>query len=465
MSDFNFELLQVTQEQLEENKVKLSIQVDAEVFKQGLRMVYNRNKGYFNIPGFRKGKAPRMIIEQYYGKDVFYEDTINLIMEGAYANALDKSGIDAVYRPEVELGEIDEAKGLQFFAQVYTRPEVTIDGYYGLTYPKIEIEPTEDEIQTALRNEQEKNARHVSAERPAQLDDIVNINFTGYADGEPFEGGKGEYVDLTLGSGRFIPGFEDQLIGYKTGDDVIVNVTFPEDYDHKDLAGKPAVFEVEIVDVKERQLPALDDEFAQDISEFDTLAEYRANLIDKIRKNKEANIENTKRSRLVQQLADLVTVDVPEVMYTGRLDDMLDSYRRQIEMQGMDFENYLRFSGLSEAHLRTGWQKQARQEVNSSLALGAIADKEGIELSDEEFTEKFGEMSGIKDEELTKYIDNMHPRRKADLIRSFRCDKALDFVAEQAIATDEPFPIMEGFDNFDDLDNDDIIDIEPTEEA
>jgi len=445
------DLTQVQHEQLEENKVKLTIRVDAEAFKQSLRTVYNKNKGYFNIPGFRKGKAPRVIIEQYYGKDVFHEDAINLIMEDAYSHALEKSGVDAIYRPDVDLGEVSETEGLQFFAEVYTRPSAEIDAYYGLTYPKVELDPTEDEIQSALRAEQEKNSRQVSVDRAAEMQDIVNINFTGYVDGEPFEGGKGDLVDLTLGSGRFIPGFEDQLVGAKTGDDVKVNVTFPEDYGHADLAGKAAVFEVEIVDVKAKELPELDDDFAQDISEFDTLAEYRADITEKIRKNKEANLDHGKRTHIMQQLAKMVVANVPDVMYTGRIEDMLDSYRRQVESQGMDFENYLRFSGMTENQLKAGWQGQAKQEVDSSLALGAIADKEGIEVTEAEFAEKFGEMSGMKDDELTKFIETMHPRRKVDLTRSFRNEKALDFVLEKAIATDEPFPVVEG----------EVIDAEP----
>jgi len=457
MSEFNMDATQVTQEQLEENKVKLSVQVDTEVFKQSLRTVYNKNKGYFNIPGFRKGKAPRVIIEQYYGKDVFYEDAINGLLEEVYTYALDKSGIDAVYRPDIDLGTVSESTGLEFFAEVYTRPAVSIDGYMGLTYPKAEIEPTEDEIQTALRNEQEKNARQVSVERAAQMDDIVNINFTGYVNDEPFEGGKGELVDLTLGSNRFIPGFEDQLVGANVGDDIKVSVTFPEEYNHAELAGKPAIFEVEIVDVKEKQLPELDDEFAQDISEFDTLADYRADIVEKMRKNKEENLDNNKRTHLMKQLGNLVVANIPEVMYTGRLDDMLDGYRRQIEMQGMDFENYLRFTGMTEDNLRGGWHAQAKLEIDSSLALAAIAEKENITLNDEEFAAKFIEMSGRKEDEANKLITDMHPRRKADLHRSFLCDKAMDFVIENAIATDEPIPTV------DDLIPGDVVDVVPEE--
>jgi len=440
MSKFDMSATQVEKAQLEENKVKLTIQIDAEAFKQSLRAVYNRNKGYFNIPGFRKGKAPRVIVEQYYGKEVFHEDAINGLLEDAYEYALEKTGTKAVYRPDFDLGPVNEADGVTVYAEVYTHPAVSIDGYYGLTYPKSDPEPTEEDIQKALRAEQDKNARHVSADRPAEMDDITTINFKGFVDGEPFEGGAGEFVDLTLGSGRFIPGFEEQLVGYKTGDDVKVEVTFPEDYNHADLAGKDAVFEVEIVDVKAKEMPELDDDFAQDISEFDTLAEYRADLVEKLRKNKEAENDHAKRTHIMKELTKLTVVDVPEVMYTGRIDDMMDSYRRQIQMQGMDFENYLRFSGITEANLRSGWQAQAKLEIDSMLALDAVAQAEGMSISDEEFRTEFLKMPGVKEEEADKLIAEMHPRRKEDMTESFLCDKALEFVLEKAIATDEPFP-------------------------
>ena len=442
MSTIDKNLTTVTTEQLEPNKSKLTIQVNEEAFKNSLRAVYNRNKGYFNIPGFRKGKAPRMIIEQHYGKDIFYEDAINHILEDAYSEALDKSGIDAIYRPDIDLGEVSESTGIAFTAEVFTRPAVAIDGYMGLTHPKFESEPTAEEIDNALRHEQEKNARQISVERAAALEDIVNINFTGYVDDEPFEGGKGEFVDLTLGSGRFIPGFEEQLVGAKTGDDVKVNVTFPEDYGHTDLASKAAVFEVEIVDVKEKQLPELNDDFAQDISEFDTLAEYRDDIAERIRKNKTDNLENDKRGHIMEKLGKMIVADVPEVMYTGRIDEMFDSYRRQVEMQGMDIENYLRFSGLTEQGLRNGWQAQAKLEIDSLLALEAIADKEKIQVDEAEFLEKFKEASGMEGDNVAKTIEEMHTRRKKDLHRSYRCDKAMDFVMEHAIATDEPDPLV-----------------------
>jgi trigger factor len=458
MSSFNLEKTQISQAELEENKVKLSIHVDAEVFKEGLRAVYNKHKGHFNIPGFRKGKAPRKVIEQHYGRETFYEDAINNLLEPVYAYALEQTGIDAVYRPDIDLGAVDEATGLEFFAEVYVRPAVEIDGYLGLPYPKEEAEPTESEIQDTLRAEQEKNARQVSVGRPARLDDIVNINFTGYTDGVPFEGGKGDMVDLTLGSGRFIPGFEEQLIGKVTGDDVQVNVTFPEEYGHKELAGKPALFEVEIIDVKEKQFPELDDDFAQEISEFDTLDEYRADITEKMRKTKGDNLDNNKRAFLMQQLGKMITANIPEVMYDAQLDDMTDAFRRRIESQGMDFDTYLRYANMTETALRNGWKAQARMEVQSTLALGAIAAKEGFEVTDEEFNEKFGEMANLKDDALTRAVERLHPRRRVELKRAFLCDKAMDYVLANAVATDEPMPVIDApFIG-------DVIDIDPMEE-
>ena len=456
MSKFDMSLTQVESAQLEENKVKLTIQIDADVFKQSLRAVYNRNKGYFNIPGFRKGKAPRVIVEQYYGKEVFHEDAINGLLEDAYEYALEKSGTKAVYRPDIDLGPVSETDGVTVYAEVYTHPAVSIDGYYGLTYPKADAEPTEEDVQNALRSEQEKNARHVSADRAAEIGDITTINFEGFVDGVPFEGGKGEFVDLTLGSNRFIPGFEEQLVGAKTGDDVKVEVTFPEDYNHADLAGKEAVFQVEIIDVKVKEMPELDDDFAQDISEFDTLAEYRTDLVEKLRKSKETDIDHAKRTHIMKKLAELAVVDVPEVMYTGRVDDMLDNFRRQIQMQGMDFENYLRFSGMTETNLRSGWQAQAKLEVDSMLALDAVAQAEGLTVSEEDFRTEFLKMPGVKEEEADKLIADMHPRRKEDMTASFLCDKALEFVLEKAIATDEPLPEV--------VVNGDVIDINESED-
>jgi len=429
-------------EQLENNKVKLTITVSPERFREGLSHAYNRNKHYFNIPGFRKGKAPRRMIEQMYGRDVFYDDAINHVLPDAYEAALDQLEVEPVYKPEIEPGDISEKEGAVFFATIYTRPEAEVDGYYGLTYPKGEPDATAEDIQNALRAEQEKNSRQVSVNRPAELKDVVTINFTGYIDGELFEGGAGKDHDLTLGSGQFIPGFEEQLVGHIPGDDVSVNVTFPEEYHAPEFAGKDAVFEVEILDVKANELPEIDDDFAQDVSEFDTLTEFRDDLAKKITEHKTANLENEKRNHVMRKLVEVATMEVPEAMYLARLDDMMHDFTRQIEMRGMDIENYMRFTQLTEQSLKTQWRPQAEEDVKGVLALEAVAKKEDITVTEEEFSKKLSEMLSQEGEDLDKIISDMHPSRRKDIERSILCEKALDFVMEKATATDEPLDMQ-----------------------
>ncbi|MCL2841679.1 MAG: trigger factor [Defluviitaleaceae bacterium] len=425
-------------EQLEVNKIKLTINVSPELLRKGLTHAYNRNKQYFNIPGFRKGKATRRVIEQMYGRDVFFDDAINHILPEAYESTLDQLAIDPVYKPEIEPGDMNEKDGAVFVATVYTRPEAEVDGYYGLTYPKGEPEATEADIQSALEAEQKKNARQVSVDRPAALEDIATINFTGYIDGEAFDGGEGKDHDLTLGSGQFIPGFEEQLVGHVPGDDVSVKVTFPTEYHAPEFAGKEAVFEVEILDVKANELPEIDDEFAQDVSEFDTLEAFRNDLAEKITETKKANLENNKRSSVMRKLTAATKVDVPEAMYFARLDDMMNDFSRQIESRGMDIENYMRFTQLTEQALKAQWRPQAEEDVKGVLALTAVAKKENFTISDEEFSTKLGEMLNQEGEALKKFIADMHPSRRRDIERSILCEKALDFVMEKAVPSDEP---------------------------
>ena len=429
-----------TVEKLEPTKLKITIAISPEGFREGLLAAYNKNKHHFNIQGFRKGKAPRKMIEQMYGREVFYEDAINSILPDAYETALDENDIEPVYRPEIEPGPASEDEGATFYATVYIRPEAEIDHFYGLTYPKADAEPTEEEILQAIKVEQEKNATQASVDRPAEMGDIVSINFKGFIDGEPFEGGEGNDYQLTLGSKQFIGTFEEQLVGKVPGDDVIVNVTFPEAYHHADYAGKAAVFEVEILDVQAKDLPEIDDEFASNVSDFDTLAEYREDIINKIRKNKEENLENSKRGYIIKQLVEKATMDVPEVMYLARLDEMMDEFSHQIERQGMNLETYLRFTQLTPEALKENWRPQAEAEVKNMLALEAVARKENLTISDEEFAEYIGKITMQEGEAIAKLVESLPPFRRKELMRSAVCDKAMDFVLEKAIATDEPMP-------------------------
>jgi len=426
-------------EKLEKNKIKLTITISPEGFREGLVKAYNKNKHYFDLPGFRKGKAPRKMIEQMYGKDVFHEDAINFVLPDAYEQSLEQHNIDPVYKPEeIEPGEMSETTGAVFYVQVYIRPEVAIDGYYGLTYPKMETNATEADVQDALKAEQEKNARQVSVERAAENGDIVTINFTGYSEGEAFEGGSAQDFDLTLGSNQFIPGFEAQLVGHVVGDDIKVEVTFPEEYGHETLAGKPATFEVEILDVKAKELPEIDDDFAQDVSEFDNLADYKADLAQKIAERKTSQLDSNKRMHLVRQLIQLAEMEVPEAMYTARIDEQWDSFTRQIQSHGMDVESYMRFSNMTEEMMRASWAEQCKFDVDSQLALEAVAIKEAMAVNDEEFRTHLGEMTTFEGDALDKFIDTITPPRRKDFERDLLCKKALDLVVENAIAVDEP---------------------------
>ncbi|MCL2455923.1 MAG: trigger factor [Defluviitaleaceae bacterium] len=424
-------------ENLENGKVKLTIKVGAERFREGLQYAYGRNKQYFNIPGFRKGKAPRKLIEQSYGRDVFHEEALNFVLPDAYEAALEKHALEPVYKPEIEPGEINETDGIVVFATVQTRPTAEIQDYYGLTFPKNDFDATEEDIQNALRAEQEKNSRQVSSNDPAKIGDVVTINFKGFIDGEPFEGGAGEDHDLKLGSGQFIPGFEDQLVGKIPGDDVHVNVNFPDEYHHEEFAGKAAVFEVEILDVKTHELPEINDEFAEDVSEFDSLAEWRDDLAKKITENKKLNTENKKRSHLTKKLIALSKAEIPEEMYLARLDDMMYEFSQQLAMRGIELESYMRFTQMSEEMLRASWRKQAEIDVNGAVALEAVAKKENISVSAEDFEKRIAEISNKEGDELKNFVDGINPMRRKELERSMRCEKAMDIVAEKAVATDD----------------------------
>jgi len=429
-------------EQLENNKVKLTITVSPAGFREGLQEVYNKDKGYFNIPGFRKGKAPRRVIEQTYGKEVFYEDAVNYVIPEAYETALQQWDINPVYRPEIELGDgISESNGFVLYATVATRPLAEINEYFGITHPKGEMEPTEEEIQEVLKAEQKKSARQVSVQRPAQLEDIITINYKGFIDGEQFEGGTAEDFDLTLGSNRFIDTFEEQLVGHEVGDDVVVNVTFPQKYHHPDYAGKAATFEVEILDVQTHELPEINDEFAQDVSEFESLEEYRTSIIEKLRKNNEDSQENRIDSLILDELISRTTVDVPDEMYLGRVDEMFDDFSHKMEQQGINVESYLRFAGASEAALKASWHEQAKSEVLGMLALEAVARKENIVLTDEDFISRMGKILNVPDEQrLKEIIENFSPRQRKDFETPILREMAFEMVKEKANPVDGPFP-------------------------
>ena len=427
-------------ETLKPTRLKVTITVSPEAFLKGLQTAYNKNKGQFSLQGFRKGKVPRKMLEQAYGRDLFHEDALNVVMPDAYEAALDEHDLEPVYRPEIAVISSSEKEGAVFTATIDIPPVVEVDGYYGLVYPNADLEATEEEIEEAIAQEQARSATQMSVDRPAEMGDILTINFKGFFGDEPFEGGEGNDHELTLGSKQFIDTFEEQLVGRIPGDDVEVNVTFPDEYHHPDYAGKAARFEVEVLDVQGKVLPEIDDEFAANVSEFDTLAEYRTNLGETIHKNKMQNMENEKRGHILRQLVALAEMDVPEGMYLSRLDDMMDEFSRHIQSQGMNLETYMRFTQLTPEKLKEGWRPQAETEVKNMLALEAVAIKENIEVTEDEFLTHLAELTALEGEALTDLAKDLHKSRRKELERSKRCNKALDFLLEKAIATDEPMP-------------------------
>ena len=327
-----------TMEKIEKNKVKLTFSVDAARFEEGMQYSYNKNKGNIAVQGFRKGKAPRKLIEAQYGKAVFYDDAINFVMPEAYETAVKENNLDVVSRPEIDVTAIDE-NGVSFTAEVYTKPEVKLGEYKGLKYTKMDEEPTDEEIDAELKKEQEKNARIVTVtDRPVQNGDIATIDFKGFMDGEAFEGGEGKDFDLEIGSHSFIDTFEDQLVGKNVGDDVEVNVTFPENYGQASLAGKPAKFEVEIKDIKVKELPELNDEFVQDTTEFENLNEYKNEIAGKLIVAKKQQAKNKMEEDLVTALVEGCEMYVPQVMIDNDIDMKIEDFSRNIQSQGLSLD-------------------------------------------------------------------------------------------------------------------------------
>ena len=428
-------------EVIEKNKVKLTFNITPEEFKKGLQFAYNRNKNRINVQGFRKGKAPRKIIERFYGSDIFYDEAINHVLPDAYENAIDEHNIEPVYKPEIDVESVDENDGAVLVAEIYVKPEVTLGEYKGLTYTKTDTEPTEEEIDGRLAAEQDKNARTVTVDRPAQMGDVVTINFTGYIDDEPFEGGHSKDYELTLGSKTFIDTFEEQLVGCSAGDDVDVNVNFPEEYGKEELQGKPALFKVEVLEVQEKELPALDDEFAQDVSEFETMQEFRDDLISKMREQKENMALAAKRTEVVNQLIKNAEMDIPDVMYKARVDEMTDELSRRLWQQGLGLEQYLNFSQSSVEDLQESYQEPAEEDVKSKLVLEAVAEKEQIEVSDDDI-KTFMEKILLPNQNLEDLMKDLTDKRKKLISNEIAITKALDFVVDNAVGV-EPVEVVD----------------------
>ena len=368
-------------EKKEHSIVELVIEVGHDEFESAIEKVYRKQRGKISVPGFRKGKAPRKIIEGMYGSAVFYEDAVNEIYPEAYATAVDQEKLDVVAWPDVEIKEIGK-EGFTFPARVTVRPEVKLGEYKGLTAEKDEVSVSDEDVDNELKPYIARATRMVTVEREARTGDTAVIDFEGFKDGVPFEGGKAEKYSLELGSGSFIPGFEDQVAGMKAGEEKDVNVTFPEDYGAKDLAGAPVVFKVKVHEVQEKQVPALDDEFAKDVSEFDTLEAFKKDLADKVKARKETSAENMFKNALIQQVVENMEVEIPDAMVDYEADKLVNNYAQRVTSQGMPFEQYLAMMGMTMEQMKEQAKEQALHQVQSDLALGAIVEAEKIEVSD-----------------------------------------------------------------------------------
>lgn len=421
-------------EKLEGNMAKLTIEASAEDFEKAVEKAYQRSKSKVSVPGFRKGKVPRKIIEQMYGKEIFYEDAANIAIPSAYAAAVDECTEEIVSQPTIEIVQLEAGKPFIFTAEVALKPDVTLGKYKEVEVDKIDISVTEEEIDTAIDKERERNARTISVDdRAVQDGDMIVLDYEGFVDGETFEGGKDENYPLTIGSNTFIPGFEEQLIGAEIDKKVDVNVTFPEDYHAAELAGKSALFQCTVREIKEKELPDLDDEFASEVSEFDTLAEYREDVKKNLTLKKEEEAKIEKEGRVVDAIIADAQMDIPEAMLMTQQRQMVDDFARRIRMQGITIDQYFQFTGLTKEALLEQMKPQAEQQIKSRLVLEAVAKAENLEASEEEYTDeikKMAETYQMTEEKMTEMIGAFEEKAiKEDL----RVKKALNFVVENAV--------------------------------
>lgn len=420
-------------EKLENNTAKLTIEVPTEEFDKAIMKAYQKNKNKFNVPGFRKGKVPYAMVEKMYGAAVFYEDAANYVIPDAYANAATESELEIVARPDINVTQIEKGKPFIFEAEVTLKPEIKLGKYKGVKVEAMDTTVTDEDVQAELDKVKEQNARLVAADDKAVEDgDQTTIDFEGFVDGEAFEGGKGEDYPLTIGSHSFIDTFEEQLIGKKVGEEVEVNVTFPEEYQAKELAGKPAMFKVTIKEIKVKEYPEIDDDFAQDVSEFDTLDEYKADIKKNLEDKKTQEAEADKESKVIEAIVKDSEMDIPEKMIEAQAQQMLEEFAQNIAMQGISFEQYLQFTGATVEQLREQVTPQAKARVESSLVLEAIVKAEKIEATDEEFDEEVKKMAERYQMECDKINELLSDDDKNNIKADICAKKAAKLVVEKA---------------------------------
>ena len=414
------------------NEVKLEITVEAEKFDEAIKKVYFKSAKYFNIPGFRKGKAPMQIVEKYYGKEIFYEDAFNEVAQDALEEAVKENKLEVVSRPDIEVTQIEKGKDLVFTAIMQTKPEAKLGKYKGIEIKKIEYNVTDEDIEHELGHMQEHNSRLISIEdRPVESGDIATIDFEGFVDGKAFEGGKAEGHELEIGSNTFIPGFEDQVIGMKIDEEKDIQVKFPDEYFSKDLAGKDATFKVKVHEIKKKELPVLDDEFAKDVSEFDTLKELKESIKEKQQKQNDEKAKYETQEAVIKAVCENIEVEIPSGMIEIEVDNMLKDIEQRLSYQGLKLEQYLQMMGKTEEDMKKEYEPQAIEGIKSRLALEAVIKAEKIEATDKEVDEKLKEMAknyGKENDE--EFLKNENVRNY--IKEGLASEKAMDFLVENA---------------------------------
>lgn len=429
--------MSVQVENLEHNMAKLTIEVEAAEFDAACKKVYNRKKGSYNLPGFRKGKVPMNMLEKTYGPGIFYEDAANEIMPKAYADALEETKLDVVSAPEVDVTQIGKGQNFIFTVSVAVRPEVTLGEYKGLEVEKETVEVADAEVEAELKKAQEQNAREITIEdRPVKEGDIITLNYAGTIDGVPFDGGTAESQKLEIGSHSFIDTFEDQLVGMNIGDEKDVEVTFPEEYHEASLSGKPATFHVKVLGITEKQLPEIDDDFAQDTTEFDSLEEYKADIRAKLLSDKEEQAVNAMENALVEKAVDNAQMDIPDAMIDSQVDQMIQEFQQRVSYQGISFEQYLQFTGQSLDAMKESMRPEAVRRIQSSLVLEAIVAAENIEATEEDLDKEFERMASMYQMEKDQIASFMGDAEKENMKKDIAIQKAVEFLREQAVVTE-----------------------------
>ena len=431
--------MSVTVEKKDNNMAVLTIEVPAEKFVEAIEQAYMKQKSRIALPGFRKGKAPRKMIQKMYGAAVFFEEAANIILRNTYDDAAKESGETIVSRPQIDITQIEEGKPFIYTATVALKPEVTLGQYKGVEIPKKEITITDEEITADIDREREQNARDIDVDdRPVQDGDRIKLDFDGSVDGTEFDGRKASDFDLTVGSGSFIPGFEEQIVGKNIGEEFDVNVTFPEDYHAENLKGKDAVFKCRVNSISEHQVPELNDDFVQDVSEFDTVDEYKADVEKKIRERKEKAQKSANEAAAVRAALKNAKMDIPDAMVEEQAQRLVDEFAQQIQSQGMNMQQYMQLTGMNEQMLASQMKPQALERIQNSLLLEAVSKAENIEISDEKLDEEIGKMAEAYRMEKEKLYDLMGEESKEQMKKDLAIQEAAKIIAENAVEVDMP---------------------------